>query len=1678
MIKSNIALIIKFLSIVSLSIFQCLPLSAGEIPQADPSIYDDHDSRKLLELSFVGVQRTATRNYLANYRPETVEGLFCLAWQAGQAGKKALEADLYSKVLFDQRAWKELKCAAATNRAAIGGKDKYAIDAMKVLFEEGDIDMAYYQSMEEKYRIEWVNLTEKNQRIVKQQHAAYLMMEARYYLYEAEDFKKAEKIVSEIWSMDLDQWSGKFNLSMLFDLRFDEKLFRGLDDAERLNGDGFLKRLLKYQQKTADSEEDPIRRAVVAQWCIEVARKVFNLDKRHNSTASAAFAFLSPDHGGALKLAPTGEALALAYTIRNAPRDGTYLPEDTFRSFSFRALNDLPTHPVIPDADWYNMKGKLAGKFMQWQKAKSFYDLGSRAELKRAYREHALINYWAAQYYGPKTFSNLEVIGEMEKMLADDPNESNYAYYIMTLLSSGDIVKSEKSLKRDIKAGGNPSYSESCGILLKKLRKLVDQKQSYLKSNPLENSWKSEFGKNGISVQLNFATGSDELPNDVERKLAPILKLFANQKYSHLAFRVEGHTDSTGNAGDNESLSVRRAQSLALYLHEQKGVPYSRFEVEGFGSRRPIATNLTKAGKSKNRRVELNLVGNLAKPNLVTTGTVDDVITAVSVDGKLMLDGNGDVWDTEQWVRLYKIDLPWKSEGVNFSPDGRRLLICVNDDRNNSVGVILNARTGVLESFVLNPSPGSLINGAVWSPDSKRLAITTLGFAYVYNLESSDYEFSVAMPGSTDQALYPAWVKGGSGIALAGHSAKGRIFLIDVASREIEELKVPDLGYLHSMASSYDGRYLYIGDDDGAVLNWDSLNEERPTKKAFWRTALANGQRLAATHISPHPVHSQLVALNCMHTGNWGVVNFKTGEVHSDKSSENVDPEVFWGRDGEELLISGGWVANEKAKIDGAGEETGIYRMDFNTQQLSNQSLIFTKGLAAELKAVYAFEKLDIIAAVSAGGISIWDVKTGRQAHEWKGKMAICKPGSNSETGILYGLTIDEESEKSKLYRYDLNTYQRKLVGTLAIKADSLSIASGVVCVGGASFDQARTTNVTLVILDAKTGKQLAKQQVKALTSKLRHGKMTKPGIEHLELSPSGKEVTFVTRWQDGYQGWARTISGKIVRWSWNANELAKPFTVYQSSSIESIAYENENLLRISANKWSSDDVRNLRMGTWGKNKSRLSRPFNTCDTPLSTAFTKLNIKIEFSPSGEISFIRRDTGKLGIRILKKGAEWIAYTDEGYFVASPKGTDKVFWKVGGRMLPMEVLRSKFERPALLANRLKDIMNKKVVSVVVDPRPAIDPDLFKLPYKLKVISDTGHTTKDKVYKMKVEVEVDGDDTPAPVLVWTVNGHTGRGFKVVPVKSALRKYTVEHEFPLSEGNNVLSVALRYKSAVVMPNTVTVKRSVAKKSNGEKADTTAHLWFFGVGVKDYEKVDQNLNFADKDATELAKMFKKQEGQLYKQVHTKVITNKDATVRNIKIEMNRFFKQASAEDIIVIFLAGHGIIGSDQELYFVAHDSDMDEPYTGLEMRDFAAFLERRPANQKALFMMDICHAGSFPTASNRSKRRGNGLSSDEAVKLVSQGTGTVVLASSTGRESSYENKKFRGGHGAFTAALLDGLEGKADAIAGNSDGYVFLTELTSFVGREVPRLTNGAQHPTTPRMENLRDFPLGKSN
>lgn len=73
-----------------------------------------------------------------------------------------------------------------------------------------------------------------------------------------------------------------------------------------------------------------------------------------------------------------------------------------------------------------------------------------------------------------------------------------------------------------------------------------------------------------------------------------------------------GHTDSVGAAGYNQKLSVKRAEAVKAYL-VSKGIEKNRVYTEGKGLTQPVADNKTKEGRSKNRRVEVEVVGTRAK---------------------------------------------------------------------------------------------------------------------------------------------------------------------------------------------------------------------------------------------------------------------------------------------------------------------------------------------------------------------------------------------------------------------------------------------------------------------------------------------------------------------------------------------------------------------------------------------------------------------------------------------------------------------------------------------------------------------------------------------------------------------------------------------------------------------------------------------------------------------------------------------------------------------------------------------------------------------------------------------------------------------------------------------------------------------------------------------------------
>ncbi|HEY0294359.1 MAG TPA: OmpA family protein [Bordetella sp.] len=69
-----------------------------------------------------------------------------------------------------------------------------------------------------------------------------------------------------------------------------------------------------------------------------------------------------------------------------------------------------------------------------------------------------------------------------------------------------------------------------------------------------------------------------------------------------------GHTDSIGTVAYNQKLSERRAAAVKTYL-VSKGIDANRIYTEGKGKTQPVADNKTAAGRAKNRRVEIEIVG-------------------------------------------------------------------------------------------------------------------------------------------------------------------------------------------------------------------------------------------------------------------------------------------------------------------------------------------------------------------------------------------------------------------------------------------------------------------------------------------------------------------------------------------------------------------------------------------------------------------------------------------------------------------------------------------------------------------------------------------------------------------------------------------------------------------------------------------------------------------------------------------------------------------------------------------------------------------------------------------------------------------------------------------------------------------------------------------------------------
>lgn len=114
--------------------------------------------------------------------------------------------------------------------------------------------------------------------------------------------------------------------------------------------------------------------------------------------------------------------------------------------------------------------------------------------------------------------------------------------------------------------------------------------------------------ENGLLVQMKndilFDVNSDGVKPAGLEDLAKMGDILA--KYSDDRVRIEGHTDASGDAKYNQSLSERRAAAVKAVL-VSRGVQEHQITVVGLGETKPVSDNASADGRAKNRRVELHI---------------------------------------------------------------------------------------------------------------------------------------------------------------------------------------------------------------------------------------------------------------------------------------------------------------------------------------------------------------------------------------------------------------------------------------------------------------------------------------------------------------------------------------------------------------------------------------------------------------------------------------------------------------------------------------------------------------------------------------------------------------------------------------------------------------------------------------------------------------------------------------------------------------------------------------------------------------------------------------------------------------------------------------------------------------------------------------------------------------
>lgn len=435
---------------------------------------------------------------------------------------------------------------------------------------------------------------------------------------------------------------------------------------------------------------------------------------------------------------------------------------------------------------------------------------------------------------------------------------------------------------------------------------------------------------------------------------------------------------------------------------------------------------------------------------------------------------------------------------------------------------------------------------------------------------------------------------------------------------------------------------------------------------------------------------------------------------------------------------------------------------------------------------------------------------------------------------------------------------------------------------------------------------------------------------------------------------------------------------------------------------------------------------------------------ISFEASGIIRCRSVQTGELLASTLADGSgNWLTYTPEGYFTGNEFGMQNFVHLVNGmEVTGLDQVAEKLYRPDIVAAKLRgediskqenavsltELVSSGEAPVVTFTNPPASSSSRDITVSFNV-QDAGGGVGSVYLKINGKVIQLADGLRKLELVGG-NANTTQ-------KSSGKTTNFSHLLTLQNGENTIEAYATNSAGKIE------SRHAITKISWQGKTEKPNLYVLAVGVNKYRDRSLWLNYAVPDATSIADQFRSVKGNLYESVNVTSIFDENVTADGISSAFNSLASKVSADDVFIFYLSGHGTTHTDGDYYFIPVDFRFRNaesiPESAISKHFITENLSKIKA-QKSLVMLDTCNSGAFISTGAR------GMAEKTAIDRLSRATGQATIAASSDTQSAMEGYE---GHGIFTYVILEGLAGKADS---NGDGFISLSELSSYAEEKVP--------------------------